>query len=121
MTQQASNRAFDENVIDMRTAMKQGDRPGVSRSAGSVSSALPIVGQGMIQGMQARAAIPLQDNIANQQHLMAGEVAREQEAQDLASLLARQSQIQNQAGLGLQRQNVSLLDALMGQLGGSAY
>jgi hypothetical protein len=114
MTNQAANRAFDENLVDMRTAMKLGDRPGVSRSAGSISSALPIVGQGLQAGMQARAAIPLQDEIANQQHLFGGEVAREQQGLDLASLLARQQQIQNQANLGLQGQNISLVNLLAG-------
>jgi hypothetical protein len=112
-TQHAVNQAFADNVPDANAAMKPFDRPGVSRSAGTQAAALPGMAQDMSQAMEARASIPMQDAIANQQHLMAGEVAREQQGLDLATLLQRQNQIGQRGQMGQMQQNMSLLDALL--------
>jgi hypothetical protein len=116
MTNQAVNQSFATAMPDLNSVVKQFDRPGVSRSAGTLAAAMPQMAEGALTAMQAQAEIPLQDMMANQQHLLAGETAREQEGLDLANLLARQGQIQARGQLGLQGQNYNLINALAGSM-----
>jgi hypothetical protein len=117
MTNQAVNQAFATAMPDLNSVVKQFDRPGVSRSAGTMAAAMPQMAEGALTAMQAQAEIPLQDMMANQQHLMAGEVAREQQGLDLANLLARNQQIATRGQLGMQGQNMNLLlQALQGSM-----
>lgn len=71
---------------DLRQAMKQFDRPGISRSAGSVAAALPTVMQANTAAAQAATSIPLLDAIANAQHILGAQQARENEAIGMGGL-----------------------------------
>ena len=122
-TQWAVNQAVAENTPDLRSAMKQFDRPGVSRSAGTMAAAMPTVANAQLAQREAAAQIPLLDEIANQKHLLTGEVAREGQALDMAGLLNRLNATRGQQQLAgrqndlqQQQQQGSLLQALLGMM-----
>lgn len=104
LTRAASNQAqADAQVLaDPRTAMKQFDRPGVSRSAASLYRSMPSIVAALQQGAESSAGIPLADYATNQQNMMAGEVARNQEFQALANLLLQNQSIADFQRYGLQ-------------------
>lgn len=81
-TRAATNQAIaaQHAQADLRQAMKQFDRPGISRSAGSAAAALPTVVQANMGAAQAAVGIPLLDAIANAQHVLGAQTARENEA-----------------------------------------
>lgn len=123
MTQWAVNQAVAENTPDLRSAMKQFDRPGVSRSAGTMAAALPTVASAQLAQREAASQIPLLDEIANQKHLLTGEVAREGQALEMGGMLNRLNatrQQQQLAGrqndLNQLQQNGGLLQALLGMM-----
>lgn len=100
MTAQAVNQAVASNTPDMRFAMKQNTQPGVSRSAGTMAGAMPAFSKAALSQRQAAAEIPLLDEIANQKHMMAGQVARENEGLQLANLLSRLQSLRDRESLG---------------------
>lgn len=121
MTQLAVNQAVADNTPDLRNAMKAFDRPGVSRSAGTVAAAMPTVAASQLAQREAAATIPMLDEIANQKHQLAGEVAREQQALEMGNLLNRLNQTRQQQQIGnAQNQlgqlgnGLSLLQSLLG-------
>lgn len=89
-TQYAKNQAMADayQQSSMPWLLKQFDRPGSSRSAGTMAAALPQYAQGIAGAGLAQQAIPFQDAAANAQQLLQGQTAREQEAQGLAGVLA---------------------------------
>jgi hypothetical protein len=114
MTKHAVNQAVAANTPDLRSAMKMFDRPGLSRSAGTVSAAMPFVAEQALAGRQAASEIPLRDEIANQRHLLSGEVAREGEVQGLYDLLNRLNSLNQRNYLSDLNRNLSLADSLFG-------
>lgn len=115
-TQYAKNQAMADayQQSSMPWLLKQFDRPGMSRSAGTVAQALPQYAQGMASAGLAQQAIPFQDAAANAQNMLQGQVAREHEAQGLAGVLAgfQGSNLNFQSAQ--QNQLLSLLSQLMG-------
>ncbi len=115
-TQQSINqtRALAQQHADPRSAMKQFDRPGVSRSAGTMQAAMPQIVQGRAQAAMAPATIGLQDAQTNAQQLLQGQTARENEGLSLAGLLGQQQQI----GINERNQMLNpLLQYLQGIIG----
>jgi len=109
-TQAATNQAINQALMqgDLRSAMKQYDRPGVSRSAASLSLALPTEASGRIAAADAAAQIPFSAAMTNAPQHLAQQLAREQEAQSWGSIGAQQGQAQSQY-------NQSLNDLLFNQ------
>lgn len=123
MTQWAVNQAVADNTPDLRNAMKQFDRPGVSRSAGTMAAAMPAVAASQLAQREAAANIPFLDNMANQKHMMSGEIARENQALEMGNLLNRLNSTRQQQYLGGRQndlsqlaQNSSLLQSLFGMV-----
>lgn len=114
MTQQATNQAVATNTPDMRMAMKQNTQPGISRSAGSMAAAMPGFSQSALTGNKAQAEIPLLDEIANQKHLMGGQVAREDQALSLANLMSRLNSLNQRQALNSAGNAQNILLSLLG-------
>lgn len=115
MTRQATNLgvAQAQSAANPRFAQKQFDRPGVSRSAGSMSAAMP-----QIMGARSQAAqIPIQqgftDAATNAQNRLQGETARESEGLGLGSLLARQNALSQQKRSAWGQKAIGLLGGLI--------
>lgn len=124
MTQWAVNQAVADNTPDLRNAMKQFDRPGVSRGSGTMAAAMPAVAASQLAQREAAANIPFLDNMANQKHMMSGEIARENQALEMGNLLNRLNSTRQQEYLGGRQndlsqlaQNSSLLQSLFGMMG----
>lgn len=112
MTNQAANlaQADYERAASPNYLLKQFDRPGVSRSAGSMSAAIPLMAQLRGQGALEAANVRAGDEQANRQSMLQGQQAQNAEGMGLFQLL---SLIQNQGranefnsfqnGLGLLR------------------
>lgn len=94
--------------------LKQFDRPGMSRSQGTIGAATPQYVQGLANAGMAQQAIPFQDAAANAQNMLQGETAREQEAQGLARVLAGFQGSNQNAQIAQQNQLLSLLSQLLG-------
>lgn len=112
-TQVAVNQAVADSRISPNSVYKRFDRPGVSRSQSTKYRAAPTLASGFSLGQQQAAGIPLGDEIANQQNLMQGQLAKHQEFTGLAGLLLKQlglGQMAQQSRLG----NVSALMSLLG-------
>jgi hypothetical protein len=90
MTNYAANQAQAEyeRAASPNFLMKQYDRPGVSRSAGTASAALPMMAALRGQGASEAANIRASDEMANRQSLLAGQKAQDQEGLSLMSLLS---------------------------------
>lgn len=110
-TQHAINQSVAQGQMqaDPYSALKQFDRPGVSRSAGSLARALPSMAQGQSQAAFAPGQIGLADAGANAQNMLQGQVGREGEGLGLANILARQSNLGNV-------QQLATLSPLLGYL-----
>ncbi len=116
MTQAAVNQAIASNTPDSRFAQKANYTPGVSRSAGTLAAATPALTQGIWAQRQGAAEIPLLDEIANQKHMLAGQVGRENEAQSLASLMQRLNLLHQQESNNSASNYQSVLMSLLGGL-----
>lgn len=94
MTNQAANLAQSdyERAASPNYLLKQFDRPGVSRSAGSMSAAIPLMAQLRGQGALEAANVRAGDEMANRQSMLQGQVAQGNEGLNLMQLL---SQLQN--------------------------
>lgn len=114
MTQQAVNQATATNTPDMRWAMKQNMRPGTSRSAGSMAAAMPGFSGDILTGNKAQAEIPLLDEIANQKHLLGGQVAREDQALSLANLMSRLNSLNQRKALNSAGNAQNILLSMLG-------
>jgi hypothetical protein len=90
MTNYAANQAQAEyeRAASPNFLMKQYDRPGVSRGAGTASAALPMMAALRGQGASEAANIRASDEMANRQSLLAGQKAQDQEGLSLMSLLS---------------------------------
>lgn len=87
--QQVNNQiALGQQAADPRFAMKGFTRPGMSQDQGTFAAALPQIGQSLFQGQSAAAQTPLNDNLANQQNLLAGQVSQSNEALGLGNALS---------------------------------
>lgn len=91
MTQYATNQLRADALAgaDPFYAQKAFDRPGVSRSAGTLSAAMPGIARSHAAARQIGAGVPLSDAIANYGNVLGGEIEREQEALGYGSLYAR--------------------------------
>lgn len=119
----ATNQAVAENQAagNINDILKRFDSPGISRGAAHVARALPIAAQANQAARRVRAQLPMEDFFANQQAILGGETARENEAQSLAQLALRQRANEQQLRQGLAGQQLqnfgagfNLVDALMG-------
>lgn len=114
-------KALQDQIADPRYQMKQFSRQGASQDAGTLYAAMPAISAAKSAGLLAQAAIPLEDLIANQKHLLSGEMAREDEAMGWGNLIARQYD----SLIGRQTQNtsnfLSILASLLGPTSGPDY
>lgn len=115
MTATATNQAVADSLqqASMPYALKQTDRPGVSRSASSVYRALPKVAQAHSDAAMQSAGIPLADEAANQQNMLRGQIAQGQEFNQLARLLLGNVSLGNWQ----QQQNMAGIGSLLGAFG----
>lgn len=81
--------ASQAQSADPRWLMKRFASPGRSNDAGIASAATPFLAQSQFLGNQGYANQTMGDFLANQESLMAGEIAREKEGLGLGNLLAR--------------------------------
>jgi hypothetical protein len=94
-TEQMMNTARNQIVAtqgqsaDPRWLTKRFATPGRSNDAGVASAAMPFLAQSQFLGNQGYAQQSLGDYLANQESLLAGEIAREKEGLGLGNLLAR--------------------------------
>lgn len=88
-TNAAANQAESEAMrsSSLPSLLKQLDRPGVSRSAGSVAAVMPQMAASQQQGMFDAAQIRQQDELANRQSMFGGQVAQDQEGLGLMNIL----------------------------------
>lgn len=98
---------------NLNYAMKQFDRPGISRGAQSIYRAMPKVANAYSDAAMASAAIPLADEAANQQNMLRGQIAQGLEFNQLARLLLGQQQLSNWT----QNQNLGGIGGLLGAIG----
>lgn len=115
-TQYAKNQAMADayQQSSFPWLLKQFDRPGMSRSQGTIGAATPQYVQGLANAGMAQQAIPFQDAAANAQNMLQGETARESEAQGLARVLAGFQGSNQNAQIAQQNQLLSLLSQLLG-------
>lgn len=116
MTQLAVNQAVSDSRLTPTSVAKQFMRPGVSASQSTKYRSAPALAAGFSMGAQQAAGIPLADNIANEQNLMAGQLAKHQEWTGLAQLLLKQLGLQqtvDQSQLGNLSQLLAMLGGLM--------
>lgn len=116
MTQLAVNQAVSDSRLTPTSVAKQFMRPGVSTSQSTKYRSAPALAAGFSMGAQQAAGIPLADNIANEQSLMAGQLAKHQEWTGLAQLLLKQLGLQqtvDQSQLGNLSQLLRMLGGLM--------
>lgn len=111
MTNAAANQAQAqfENQATLPGVLKQFDRPGVSRSPGSISMAIPLIAALRGQGAQEAENVRMGDMMTNRQAMLNGQIAQEQEGLNLMQLLARLEQINNQRQMADQSMGVNLL------------
>jgi len=84
-TAQAVSQANQMGSADV--AMKQFERPGMSRGAGTMAAALPQIAAAQAAAARARTEIPMQHRLANTKFAGMQQAAQGQEALDLYSLL----------------------------------
>ena len=114
-TQHAVNQAMAQGQMqaDPYSAIKQFDRAGVSRSAGTLARALPSMAQGQTAAAFAPGQIGLSDATTNAQNMLAGQTGRDAEGLGLAGILAKQNNLANV-------QNLATLSPLLSYLSQSA-
>ena len=83
-------RAAAQRSANPNFAMKQFDRPGVSRSAGSLGAAMPSIMNARANAGYNPANIVLGDAAANANSILTGQVNRDHETQGILSLLGNQ-------------------------------
>lgn len=107
LTEAARNQivATQAQASDPRWLTKRFASPGRSLDAGTASAAMPFLAQSQFLGNQGYANLSLGDFLANQESLLAGEIAREKEGLGLGNLLAR-----------LQEGNISSVNSLLNPL-----
>ena len=115
LTQQTINqqRASLSQQYNPLTMAKQFDRPGVSRGPQTSQRMAPLMAQGFAEQAAVGPNQQFADAGANQQNMLQGQVARDQEARQWAEIMAR---LQN-SQWGKQFNN---LQAFMGLLGNYA-
>lgn len=91
MTQYATSQLQADQLrsADPFYAQKAFDRPGVSRSAGTLSAAMPGIARARAASRAIGAGVPMADAIANAGNVLGGQLEREQEALGYGSLYAR--------------------------------
>lgn len=96
------------------TALKELDRPGLSRGAGNQRNILPVQMQARAQAAQAQADIPFSDASTNAGYNLQRQVARENEALGLSGIASGQYMNSLNRQLTTNQQVMSLLTALLG-------
>lgn len=110
MTQNAMSQIGAENRQqgNLLYNMKQFDRNGISRSAGTVAAALPGDIRSQVSADSGMANQFLDDRVANEQNMLMGQIARDREGLGLGNLFARMREgdhrqymnnLNNQSGL----------------------
>lgn len=113
-TDQATNQAMalahqGANLPWLQSQMR---RPGMSvNSPATQARALPQYAGALAQGEEARYSVPMEDMIANSQHMLAGQTAREDEALGWARL-------QSMLNTAQQRFGAQLISNLLSQFAG---
>lgn len=92
--QRMANRDFGQAMAqaDPRLAQKQFMGRGLSLDAGTLAAATPQIAEGRMGALMARNVKPLQDQLANQQFLLDGQMAQGNEFIGLGNLLRQQQQ-----------------------------
>ncbi len=118
MTQQSKNQvvAHAHALADPRWAQKQFTGPGRSMDQGTLSAAMPSIGEALSSARLAQGQIPLSDMIANQSNLLSGQIAQDSESLGLSNMLARLNNDQTQNKLSWWN---TLTGPLMSQIGGA--
>ncbi len=113
-TQEAVNSAVASQHVPLPWLQSRyaGRGMGVN-SPGVIGSVLPTYARGVAAGQQATAQIPFQDTLADAQHILAGQTARENEAQDIYRILSGQDSVNRNFQL-------NSLQSLLGLLGAFA-
>lgn len=119
-TQHAVNQARATAAMNANPlfAQKQFDRPGLSRSAGTMAAAIPTIADALAAGRSAATALPFADASANAAHLLAGQTARDQEGLGLAGINQSLSAMMQNFDQGQKQQQYSLLMQLLQGIGG---
>ena len=78
-----------------RQVMKQFSRPGMSHDEGTLAAALPQITAARAQAQNLAGMIPLQDEFANQNFMLEGQVQAGQETSAMARLLQQLQQTQD--------------------------
>lgn len=102
-------------------AQKAFDRPGVSRSAGTLAAAMPEIAQRRAAVRQIGAGVPMNDALANAGNVIGGQIEREQEALGYGSLYARMLSGQlgfDRAQAGQSNQNIGTIGSLLSAIYG---
>lgn len=119
-TQHAVNQARATAAMNANPlfAQKQFDRPGLSRSVGTMAAAMPTIADALSSGRAAATALPFADAAANAAHLLAGQTARDQEGLGLASINQMLSATQQNFDQSQRQNQMALLMQLLQGLGG---
>lgn len=118
LTQRTMNQAVADRqrTANPVYAQKQFDAPGKSRDAGTQYRSAPMQAQAMTDAALASAQIPWNDEAANQQFMLQGQVARAGEFNSLADLLLKLQSLSNYSG----QQNIAALAPIFALFGRAA-
>ena len=105
-------RAEADQAANLPWLMKQHDSPGVSRSAGTLGLVAPKAGAIAAGGQENAANLILDDSIANQKNMLAGEIARGAEARGMGGLWASLQDMLSQFGQNQFRRQLGLFDMM---------
>jgi hypothetical protein len=97
--------------------MKQYQRPGMSRDAGTLSRVMPAIGEAEANVANIQAMQPMLDDLVNRQQLLAGQTAQGQEGIALANILAQLQQTQDAENLAPLQAMSPIYSALFGAQG----
>lgn len=115
--QQAQNLAMAQGVPAMSDIRNQFGRPGISLSSPAIQQGMGgMVGQQMAQGFGNAAGLGQQYGFANAQQNLAGQRARDAEAQGWGQLALGGQQFQNQMNLQRQQNMFGFLQNAYGGL-----
>lgn len=118
LTQRTMNQAVADRqrMANPVYAQKQFDTPGKSRDQGTQYRAAPVRAQALTDAALASAQIPWNDEAANQQFMLQGQVARAGEFNSLADLLLKLQSLSNYSG----QQNIAALAPIFALFGRAA-
>lgn len=96
-TTAATNQAVGKarQMGNPRQAMKAFSRPGMSHDEGTLAAAMPQITAARAQAQQLAGMMPLEDEFANQNFMLQGQVQAGQETSALARLLQQLQQTQD--------------------------